>query len=329
MLPEDIDDLFRDGLDGHATPPDPALWNRLADAPDRLDELFRTRLTGHATPPGRALWERLEDEHLRPPRKRRGAAWWPLAVAAVVALLVAAGGAGLLWRTARHPRPAAGLAVGAQRTASASIAAGRPAVKTTNAARIDAPSGTAAGALETTAPVAARTKTLAVAPPKNIFPGRATAAEGLASSGSSATKRVAGRFAAEARRTPARLVATGRPASAGAPAARPALPTLLPDAGALAVAPPIPAAASADAAQVIEVEVRRGGGTPPPAVVVAASAGADDRPAPRRLLGGLLRQAGHLARGERMSLAEATGLPETLTLQANLGGHTLTRSIQL
>ncbi|WP_141765668.1 hypothetical protein, partial [Hymenobacter coccineus] len=75
MLPENIDDLFRDGLDGHATPPDPALWARLADAADaagappaaddaRLDELFRTGLAAHATPPGRHLWERLEDEHL-------------------------------------------------------------------------------------------------------------------------------------------------------------------------------------------------------------------------------------------------------------------------
>ena len=92
--------------------------------------------------------------------------------------------------------------------------------------------------------------------------------------------------------------------------------------------PSAPAAASAAAVPVIEVDVRRGG-SPPAAVAAAAATGADERPAGRRLLGGLLRQAGHLARGERMSLAEATGLPETLTLQANLGGHTLTRSIQL
>ena len=89
MHSEDIDDLFRSQLDGHATPPGNDLWARLqagpADAPasaeatppvapERVDLLFQQKLKTHATPPPREIWERLEDEHLRP-RKRRAAAW--------------------------------------------------------------------------------------------------------------------------------------------------------------------------------------------------------------------------------------------------------------
>jgi hypothetical protein len=43
-------------------------------------------------------------------------------------------------------------------------------------------------------------------------------------------------------------------------------------------------------------------------------------------LGGLLRQADRLVHGE---LAEATGLPESVTLQARLGGRVVSKTIQL
>ena len=50
----------------------------------------------------------------------------------------------------------------------------------------------------------------------------------------------------------------------------------------------------------------------------------------RRGLGGrLLQQAGHLVRGERLSIAEATGLPENVTLRATIAGRTVSKSIQL
>ena len=113
MIPDELDDLFRRRLEGHETPPDAALWARLAagvpseneaqpaatfspesTAEVAVDKVFRAGLTAHASPVRRALWERLEDEHLRP-RQRRAAAYWPLALAAVLALLVVAGGAGL------------------------------------------------------------------------------------------------------------------------------------------------------------------------------------------------------------------------------------------
>ena len=347
MLPEDIDDLFRDGLDGHPTPPDPALWARLAAAAPpgtpaaddtRLDELFHTRLAGHATPPGRVLWERLEDEHLRPPRKRRGAAWWPPALAAVVALLVVAGGAGLLWRPGSGRRPGSELAARAPaagpraatgplspaKTNAPAAAARTVAVGGATAARAPAPvpqaALAAAGPGGPSAAQAAKTTSLAAA--KNIFSRRATRFAALASSGSSATKRAAVSTSVSAQPRPARFAAPEDPL---APAPRGPRPL---DTGALAVVPAV-GAEPAGAASVIEVEIRPGSAAPVAAVATAETLADDDRPAGRRVLGSLLRQARHLVRGERVSLAEATGLPENFTLQASLGGRTLVRTIQL
>jgi len=102
-----LDDLFRQQLGQHATPPGEDLQRRLAELAEaeRLDQLFRTGLGSHASQPRRALWERLEDEHLRPPaRRRRGVvAWWQLSAAAM--LLLALLGCGL-WRSGYlGPRP--------------------------------------------------------------------------------------------------------------------------------------------------------------------------------------------------------------------------------
>lgn len=73
MPPDSIDDLFRQQLGGHATPPGDELQRRLdaLAADEHLDAQFRTGLAAHATPPRRELWERLEDEHLHP-QPRRG-----------------------------------------------------------------------------------------------------------------------------------------------------------------------------------------------------------------------------------------------------------------
>ncbi|RZK63091.1 MAG: hypothetical protein EOO59_00710, partial [Hymenobacter sp.] len=139
MLPENIDDLFRQKLDGHATPPSNALWARLHqpppstaandDAADAVDTLFRAGLGGHASPPRRELWERLEDEYLRPqPRRRRVAGWWQLSAAAVLLLSLLAGG-GLWWRGSS--RPAAGGEVASTNRRSAGQ---RPALPTTGPA---------------------------------------------------------------------------------------------------------------------------------------------------------------------------------------------------
>ena len=69
---------------------------------------------------------------------------------------------------------------------------------------------------------------------------------------------------------------------------------------------------------------------PAQAVSAAVAAAAAEPAEGRRRLGGrLLQQAGHLVRGERVSLAEITGLPENLTLQATVAGRSLTKTIQL
>ncbi len=87
--------------------------------------------------------------------------------------------------------------------------------------------------------------------------------------------------------------------------------------------------------EIIEVDVRRGPEASRPASPVAPAvvAVADVAPTPPRRprlrLGGLLRQADHLVHGEGVNLAEATGLPEAVTLQARLGGRLVSKTIQL
>ena len=116
------------------------------------------------------------------------------------------------------------------------------------------------------------------------------------------------------------------PATVVAPATRDKTegPTL-----ALALSP-----AKADASfDVIEVDVRRGPETSrsaaPAAPVVVAEVAPGSPRRPRLRLGGLLRQANHLVHGEGLNLAEATGLSESVTVQARLGGRTLSKTIQL
>ncbi len=350
MLPSDnIDDLFRQKLDGHATPPAPNLWARLALPPaadaDPVDAAFQDGLRGHATPPRRELWERLEDEHLRPqPRRRRPVvAWWQLSAAAVL-LLVLVGGAlwGGLWQgpasgpVASHHGgngPAAGTTSAGHTTASTSA---------TEAATGTAPMPESAGSqtqsLATNQPASTATEKN-----KEIFAPQATAPRPSPSSTPIASTTRPRRPATAPRAStglqPQRLrpdVATGtlaRPGGRKTPAGQslttpqpttPVLPPATSDTNAptLAVATP-PAAAP----EVIDVEVRRGGGQPTPAVVAAVEA-APVAPARRRglRLGGLLRQADRLVHGE---LAEATGLPESVTLQARLGGRVVSKTIQL
>ena len=369
MPPEDIDDLFRDQLAGHATPPGHALWARLqadadaADAPtERLDEQFRTALAGHPTPPGRGLWERLEDEHLRP-RQRRATAWWPVALAAALALLLVAGGAGL-WRGFSSKGPQTG-------TVAATAPWGKKAVPKshgesfhTGAAATGAAVATTAGASDGPQPHA----------PAQLLPGRAApkpavvtmAAVSAARLNSSARR--ATRLATRASSDPQpRVAAPGvlrrqsmaatrlpdappdqRPLLAHGPApmprpatdeqqygpAKPPMAAVVPlttPPNALVPAGLLPAIRLASAAELITVDVRHGADPAARAANTTASglAAANTPDEPRRLGGRLLQQAGHLVRGERVSLAEVTGLPENVTLRATLAGRSLTKSIRL
>ena len=356
MLSEDIDDLFRDKLDGHATPPGDDLWARLQAQPgpdaapatptppafpaERLDRLFQQGLNAHATPLRRELWERLEDEHLRP-RKRRAAGWWPLTMAAAVAALVVAGGASLWTGLPHRSVPAGPVAIQQPLAPSATGgAAARPAIVAT------IKTAKAAAALAANTPPKASSS-----PNDNVLLAAnkkkpATQATRFATLASTAPKA----SIATARSLSRRLNGTTRTLDAAPgqslqaanighvrPAAADEQRQTTGPAPVLVASQPQPAAATnlptLAAGELITVEVRNGGEPalrPAKLVSSALAAVEPDDDQPRRRLGGrLLQQAGHLVRGERMSLAEVANLPENITLNATIAGHRVSKSIQL
>lgn len=382
-MSDELDDLFRQQLGSHATPPDADLARRLAElaAAERLDARFRAGLGAHASAPRRELWERLEDEHLRPVARRRwpAAAWWPLAVAALVLLGLLVGGG--LWLGGsgtgrRATNELAGRPVPTQLSGpnmtSADGTKGRPGATRNNAA---GPGATATIAATTGLPKAqalpqppvvsqpiisnrthpsvtsiASIKANRLSEKNNVFTTpQATDRRGAPSSRSVVTAGRAPRRTAPTGPTRERLLTTTQqrlgPDAAPAPLAKtggqPA-PVIFPptskrpvESTSLPTAPVL--AATAPAPDVIEVEVRRGPDPtrppavhPVPAALVAVAASAPPAPRrPRLRLGNLLREAGHLARGEQVSLAEAAGLPESLTLRASLGGRSVSKTIEL
>lgn len=365
MHPDNIDDLFRGKLDGHETPPGDDLWARLQAQPasepaasgpspaapsaERLDQLFQTRLHAHATPPARELWERLEDEHLRP-RKRRPAAWWPMAVAAAIALLITAGGTGLWLGFPGGKAGTDAVAVQSGKRGSAPTAAVDSAPDATPRATInDAPinkaaTETAQAAADAPEAVAATTAADATenAISVPIQKNAAARATPVVASASSAPK--AGKFAEG--QSPRHPLESTRQPDVAAPspslAARPtpdAIPARNPAADEQRPAPapvvaqnpvPTPAVETVPANAVITVDVRNGA-TPArsPKTALSEVATAEVTTERRGLGGRLLQQAGHLVRGERVSLAEATGLPENVTLNATIAGRRVSKSIQL
>ncbi|MDB5233323.1 MAG: hypothetical protein JWR44_316 [Hymenobacter sp.] len=364
MPPEDIDDLFREKLDGHPTPPGDALWARLQAntnaepsanavvAPERLDQLFNKGLSAHATPPSRELWERLEDEHLRP-RKRWAAAWWPMAIAAALAILLVAGGAGL-WLGF----PQAGLRTGTVATttdgkkAASHSSQFRNRTATTKPATEDAVEAGSLAANTSTQP----NKTPFLGSEQKNAADQATRPGGLASTaskarmaafGQSPRRQLGGSRQPDAAALSHPLVARttvrtdanpaqNRPTAADEqrPAANPA-----PQVAEVALPRPAseivparlePTPSLASSSELITVEVRSGRPARPSNVVTSALAAVSEpTEEPRRLGGRLLQQAGRLVRGERLSLAEVTGLPENVTLRATVAGRNLTKTIQL
>jgi hypothetical protein len=88
---------------------------------------------------------------------------------------------------------------------------------------------------------------------------------------------------------------------------------------------PTPSVSTAD---LITVEVRNGQEARPHRLPILTAA-AETSTERRRLGDRLLQQAGNLMRGERVSLAEAAGLPQNVTVHATIAGRSLTKSIQL
>jgi hypothetical protein len=366
MHSDNIDDLFRGKLDGHETPPGDDLWARLAaqpaaepaasapvpDAPsaDRLDQLFQAHLTAHVTPPARELWERLEDEHLRP-RKRRAAAWWPMALAAAIALLITAGGAGL-WlglptsktsstdvavQGGKAPSPTAGSTsqdVGATTSANAAAAA------STNKTAAEAAQANPEARAAVAANAAEASQNAISKPVQKNAATQATGAGMVASTAPKARKfaeRQSPRHPLGSTRQPdvaahsPSLVARTTPAVAPAPDRNPTADEQLTTPVVAQTSSPIPAPEIVPAGTVITVDVRNGA-TPASRSIRAtlSEVASAEEISERRGLGGrLLQQAGHLVRGERLSLAEATGLPENVTLRANIAGRRVSKSIQL
>ncbi len=337
-MPNELDDLFRQHLGGHATPPGDDLQRRLAELAEaeRLDALFRTGLAGHASQPRRAVWERLEDEHLHPRRpRRRVVAWWQLSAAAVLLLSLLAGG--LLWRGNGGPRP--GSEVASRQPAREAAGPGGPAAPATVPAAVTSSANFPTG--KYTDNQSTEVRTAAATEKNNKFSAsQATALGHSSSSHPIATTTLADRAAkaSQVARSNHRLrrpldAATDGLASAGGrptPAGQSAPPTVAPT---TTPSPALLAHAMTSEPEVVEVEVRRGPApaSASPTVVLASAPAAETTTAPRRRLrlGSLLRQADHLVHGEPVNLAEATGLAETVTVQARLGGRTLSRTIRL
>lgn len=341
MASDNLDDLFRQQLGQHATPPSPELARRLAELAEaeRLDALFRTGLGSHASQPRRAVWERLEDEHLRPQQRRRRSvvAWWQLSAAAVLLLTLLAGG---LWRGG-YWQPTGGLAsqpAGAELGSNGPGSGGSHPVSAGNGAA-SAPQS-ASHDLTQVAPEQALTQaaTSIAEKKQKSFPRQATAAAASSSSPSIATttrpRRAATvpQAAGSSQLKPRPLdAAAGQLATTGRRNSPTNQPTpALPKVPTPAERPSLPVATMTSAPEIIEVEVRRGAApaSPASAPVVAAAEQAPAR-RPRLRLGGLLRQADRLVHGEPVNLAEATGLAESVTVQARFGGRTLSKTIQL
>ena len=358
MHSDELDDLFRSQLGGHETPPGDDLWARLQAreaapqpgassaeaAAEQVDRLYQTRLNAHATRPRRELWERLEDEHLRP-RKRRGVAWWPMALAAAIALLLLAGGAGL-WlgypgstrspeTLATQPRPTAPLNTTKPAPMAGSVAGALPTAPSAHAS---------VAALEPAATSAphkqwqknfSRQATRAAQRPSSASKARTMAVQLPAHSRLSEPRQpdaAANPMLAHTTHTlhPANPTLNPPLSSHPVPADEPnplvasTIPAVNPATGSV-----LPAPALATANSIIAVDVRSGAAPQRPSLgtaVAVASAEAGQR---LGLGGRLLRQVDHLVRGERLSLAEVTGLPQNLTVEAGIGKRRVSTSIQL
>lgn len=326
MQPDNIDDLFRQQLGGHATPPPADLWARLQQPAkeEPLDLQFRATLGSHATPPRREVWERLEDEHLRPrPRRQRPVVlWWQFAAAALLLLTLLGGG---LWRGGFLGHPVGDIVTieeaptqPGQASSSALPADNQPAISSQTEVAVAPKKKQKLSATQATAPATSPSSTPIARTTRPRRPATATPGNTDAHVQGQRPDAAAAQLArAGGRKTPARQYLPHLPETT--------TPTL--------ITPEAPSVLAATTPQIIEVEVRRGRPVPVPtaAPTVVAMADAEPTPARRRRLrlGGLLRQADHLVHGEAVSLAEATGLPENTTVQVRLGGRVLSRSIQL
>ncbi|UYZ64040.1 hypothetical protein [Hymenobacter weizhouensis] len=273
--------------------------------PEDIDKLFRDRLDGHATPPPAYLWHDLEAE--LQPQRRRPVLW--LAAAAMALLTLLGGTAWLLLQ---------GPAFGPASQPVASTPRPQPAGPAPQ--KKSQPQATPAPAAASDA-LATATTTAVVPPAKTPAPSLTSAARTGGAQPTRPRKLARTTTPAEPRPAPAAPAPEQlalAPAEAR-PLPEPSAPEPTP--GAVAALAQTPAVApNALATGPIDVEVHP---TPNSSAAVAAPAG-------RPRLGRVLRQARNAVRGDQVSLREAgLALPEKVTVQARLGGRTLTTVIQL
>ncbi|GGG50180.1 hypothetical protein [Hymenobacter glacieicola] len=264
-----------------------------------IDKLFRERLAGHAPTPPAFVWAEIEAEIQ--PRRKRPVLWL---AAAAVALLTLLGGASWWVLTGSNPGRPGGPQLAA--TAPRPARAATPEHPENNSfSQATAPLASSSSPSE----ASANTPAVVVA---TATPSQQARSRGVQPDPAAASRRPARPRAS----TPA---AVRQLALADAPAPTPSRPKLPePTADPELDRPTTLPAATVALTGPIEVEVRPA--APAPAVAAA--------PTHRPRLTSLLRQARNAVKGERVSLTDA-GLPETVTVQARVAGHTLTKTIQL
>ena len=338
--PERVDEFYKERLKTHVTRPSREVWERLED------EHLRPRKRRPA-----AWWPMAMAAAVALLLLAGGAGLWlgfpgsgGRGATGTVATQSGSGSrpSDSNQRAAGKPEmPATGSNGPAERPgATAADLAANTAQPGTNAAGATA----GAGAAATMPSIAQNSETSISGRQQKNLPARATRPTGSASSASKAgmmaqqsprrpqgasrpLDAVAANPAPLVARTTAPSTTSTKPADEPAPAlAANTLPTATTPAGGIA---PAATPASLAAASLITVDVRSGAARRPSlgtAVATAAATAAEER---RGLGGRLLRQVGHAVRGERISLSEVTGLPENLTLEANIAGRRVSKSIQL
>ncbi|OWP64037.1 hypothetical protein CDA63_06115 [Hymenobacter amundsenii] len=264
--------------------------------PEDIDKLFRERLAGHAPTPPAFVWAEIEAEIQ--PAKRRPIMW--LAAAAVALLTLLGGAWWLLSGSSLNPAGRPELAATAPATSATpeknTVAQATPALAPTSSL----PEAAATAPARRPATVVATTASASAARPGGVQPGPGPDRQPS---------------------VPALVAASGSPANGLAPVKALALtPTDLPEPALTAVHRPatLPTRVVAFTGP-IEVDVRPGA---EPEQALAAG------PARRGGLLSVLRQARNVVKGDPVDLT-ATGLPESVTVQARIAGRTLTKTIQL
>ena len=275
--------------------------------PEDIDKLFRDRLADHAPTPPAFVWEAIEAEIQ--PRKRRPAMWL---AAAAVALLTLLGGA--WWVLVGGGSPAGRPEMAATTSGPAPAIPGRPTPAPTEP---NSEKNTLAQATPSPASPSSPTEAPATAPAAVVAtttPASEARSAGVQPDPVPASRRISRPRASEPQQLAvAASLPVAEPRVTAQSLSDPAL-----DRPELPLAQPteLPARTVALTGP-IEVEVRNAAAAPAPVV-----------PAHRPRLVSLLRQARNVVQGEKVSLT-AAGLPETVTVQARLAGHTLTKVIQL